>query len=280
MKVVEVKGNRQKPNYRRQMDEIVAGLEKEGVRKRLLLHACCAPCSTSCLELLTRFFDVTVLFYNPNITEEAEYRKRLEEEKRLITLFNQEILREESQMVDAKDHGMTEGLSAGETQAAVLPDKRTSIQILESRYDPEAFFAVAKGYESAPEGGERCRRCFTLRLEEAARVAASGRVSPDAPAHGEGEPSDAAGNTESVCPFDFFTTTLTISPLKNADLLNEIGQAAGAAYGVPFLPSDFKKKDGFLRSIQLSEQFDLYRQDYCGCIYSKAERSCAKCRAC
>lgn len=224
VKAVEVKGSRQKPNYRRQMDEIVAGLEKEGVRKRLLLHACCAPCSTSCLELLTRFFDVTVLFYNPNITEEAEYRKRLEEEKRLIGLFNDALL-------------------------------RTPIQILESRYDPEAFFAVAKGYESAPEGGERCRRCFTLRLEEAARVAAT-------------------------TPFDFFTTTLTISPLKNADLLNEIGQAAGAAYGVPFLPSDFKKKDGFLRSIQLSEQFDLYRQDYCGCIYSKAERSCAKCRAC
>ena len=277
---MEQKGSRQKPNYRRQMDEIVAGLEKEGARKRLLLHACCAPCSTSCLELLTRFFDVTVLFYNPNITEEAEYRRRLEEEKRLIGIFNDALLRTGPGADDCGTHRGAEGLSPGETQAAVLPDKRTAIQILESRYDPEAFFAVAKGYESAPEGGERCRRCFTLRLEEAARVAASGCVSPEAPAHGGVGTSDATGNTESLRPFDFFTTTLTISPLKNADLLNEIGQAAGAAYGVPFLPSDFKKKDGFLRSIQLSEQFDLYRQDYCGCIYSKAERSCAKCRAC
>ena len=238
MKVMEEKRNRQKPNYRREMDDIVAGMQKEGVRKRLLLHACCAPCSTACLELLVRFFDVTVLFYNPNITEREEYVKRLEEEKRLIALFNQGLPREE----------------------ADAPRAESVIRILESRYDPEAFFAVAKGYESAPEGAERCRRCFTLRLHEAARVAADG---------------DAA------CPhpFDYFTTTLTISPLKNADMLNEIGREAGMLHGVPFLPSDFKKKDGFLRSLRMSEELQLYRQDYCGCIYSKAERSCAKCRA-
>lgn len=220
---MEQQQSRKKENYRRQMDEIVARLQAEGRRPRLLLHACCAPCSTYCLELLTQFFDVTVLFYNPNITEAEEYRKRLEEEQRLIEIFNRKLT-------------------------------DTSIEISESRYDPEAFFAMAKGLEKEPEGGERCRKCFTLRLNEAARVAAAQS-------------------------FDFFTTTLTISPLKNADVLNEIGQAAGEACGVAFLPSDFKKKNGFLRSTQLSEELDLYRQDYCGCVYSKAERSCAKCRA-
>ena len=220
---MEQQQSRKKENYRRQMDEIVARLQAEGRRPRLLLHACCAPCSTYCLELLTQFFDVTVLFYNPNITEAEEYRKRLEEEQRLIEIFNRKLT-------------------------------DTAIEISESRYDPETFFAMAKGLEKEPEGGERCRQCFTLRLNEAARVAAAQS-------------------------FDFFTTTLTISPLKNADVLNEIGQAAGEACGVPFLPSDFKKKNGFLRSTQLSEELDLYRQDYCGCVYSKAERSCAKCRA-
>ena len=201
------------------MEETIARLQEAGERKRLLLHACCAPCSTYCLETLVPHFDVTVLFYNPNITETEEYEKRLAEEKRLIAIFND----------------------------------RYRVRILEARHDPEAFFAVARGLEKEPEGGERCRRCFTLRLNEAARVA-----------------KDA--------DFDFFTTTLTISPLKNADMLNEAGQQAAGRYGVPFLPSDFKKKNGFRRSVELSEAYGLYRQDYCGCVYSKAERSCAKCR--
>lgn len=237
--------NRQKPNYKKQMDEIVAQMRAAGVRKRLLLHACCAPCSSACLELLTLIFDVTVLFYNPNITEDQEYRRRLEEEKRLIGILNERIAANEAFADDAK------GI-LGDTDL-----RRTKINILEARYDPESFFAIAKGYENAPEGGDRCRRCFTLRLNEAARVAAD-------PAR----------------PFDYFTTTLTISPLKKADLLNEIGRAAAARHGVAFLPSDFKKGNGYLRSIQLSEEYNLYRQDYCGCVYSRAERACAKRRAC
>ena len=208
-----------RPNYRKQMDDIVEALQKAGVRKRLLLHVCCAPCSSYCLELLTQFFDVTVLFYNPNITEENEYTRRLEEEKRLITLLNERFAAE-----------------------------RGEIHILEARHDPEAFLATAKGLEQEPEGGERCKRCFTLRLDEAARVAKENG-------------------------FDYFTTSLTISPLKNADVLNETGCAAGEQYGVPFLPSDFKKKNGFKRSVELSEEYDLYRQDYCGCVFSKAARA-------
>lgn len=234
------------------MEDIIARFAKDGGRRRLLLHACCAPCSTACLDVLTRYFDVTVLFYNPNITEEDEYAKRLAEEKRLIGLLNEEI-RKEREEADAEDRS---GL-------------RTEIGILDARYDPASFLAAAKGLESAPEGGERCKKCFTLRLSEAARVARTGEV---AGAFGQG-----AVETE---PFDCFTTTLTLSPLKNADLLNEIGEAAAVREGVMFLPSDFKKRDGYLRSIEMSKTYDLYRQDYCGCIYSKAERTCAKCRAC
>ena len=212
----------------------MSSLSAQGVRKRLLLHVCCAPCSSACLELLTVFFDVTVLFYNPNITEETEYTRRLEEEKRLIAAFNANI---------AKNLP----LGREDVRVNVPEGKRTPIAVIEGRYDPEAFLEAAKGLEDAPEGAERCEKCFTLRLSEAARVAAQG---------------DANG------PFDFFTTTLTISPLKNADVLNAIGQEAARKAGTVFLPSDFKKKNGFLRSTQLSEQYDLYRQDYCGCVYS------------
>ena len=212
----------------------MSSLSAQGVRKRLLLHVCCAPCSSACLELLTVYFDVTVLFYNPNITEEAEYTRRLEEEKRLIAAFNANIAR---------------NLPLGQKDARVnVPEgNRTPIAIIEGRYDPESFLEAARGLEDAPEGAERCEKCFTLRLSEAARVAARG---------------DENG------PFDYFTTTLTISPLKNADVLNAIGQEAAREAGSVFLPSDFKKKNGFLRSTLLSEQYDLYRQDYCGCVYS------------
>ena len=204
-------------NYQKQLEEVLKRMKEEGERKRLLLHACCAPCSSYCLEYLREAFALTVFFYNPNLTEQEEYRRRVEEEKRLIALMNGQ-----------------EGSS--------------QIEILEGRYEPERFLEAAKGLETCKEGGERCFRCFALRLGETARVAAE-----------DG--------------FDFFTTSLTISPLKNSALLNRIGAQEGERYGVRFLPSDFKKNNGYLRSTQLSRLYGLYRQNYCGCIYSKVEAS-------
>ena len=204
-------------NYQKQLEEVLKRMKEEGERKRLLLHACCAPCSSYCLEDLREAFALTVFFYNPNLTEQEEYRRRVEEEKRLIALMNGQ-----------------EGSS--------------QIEILEGRYEPERFLEAAKGLETCKEGGERCVRCFALRLGETARVAAEGG-------------------------FDFFTTSLTISPLKNSALLNRIGAQEGERYGVRFLPSDFKKNNGYLRSTQLSRLYGLYRQNYCGCIYSKVEAS-------
>lgn len=204
-------------NYQKQLEEVLKRMKEEGKRKRLLLHACCAPCSSYCLEYLREAFALTVFFYNPNLTEQEEYRRRVEEEKRLIALMNGQ-----------------EGSS--------------QIEILEGRYEPERFLEAAKGLETCKEGGERCVRCFALRLGETARVAAEGG-------------------------FDFFTTSLTISPLKNSALLNQIGAQEGERYGVRFLPSDFKKNNGYLRSTQLSRLYGLYRQNYCGCIYSKVEAS-------
>lgn len=204
-------------NYQKQLEEVLKRMKEEGERKRLLLHACCAPCSSYCLEYLREAFALTVFFYNPNLTEQEEYRRRVEEEKRLIALMNGQ-----------------EGSS--------------QIEILEGRYEPERFLEVARGLETCKEGGERCVRCFALRLGETARVAAE-----------DG--------------FDFFTTSLTISPLKNSALLNRIGAQEGERYGVRFLPSDFKKNNGYLRSTQLSRLYGLYRQNYCGCIYSKVEAS-------
>lgn len=204
-------------NYQKQLEEVLKRMKEEGKRKRLLLHACCAPCSSYCLEYLREAFALTVFFYNPNLTEQEEYRRRVEEERRLIALMNGQ-----------------EGSS--------------QIEILEGRYEPERFLEAAKGLETCKEGGERCVRCFALRLGETARVAAE-----------DG--------------FDFFTTSLTISPLKNSALLNRIGAQEGERYGVRFLPSDFKKNNGYLRSTQLSRLYGLYRQNYCGCIYSKVEAS-------
>ena len=197
-------------NYRIELEQLVKGLETVPT---LLLHACCAPCSSAVLEMLAEHFDITVFYYNPKITDEAEYRKR--------SLELQKLLRE--------------------MRLSNPP------RFLEGPYDPERFLRAAEGLEDQPEGGERCRQCFSLRLSKT------------------GETAKAKG-------FDYFTTTLTISPMKNAALLNEIGESVSAECGVPFLPSDFKKNNGYLRSIELSKQYDLYRQDYCGCEYSKRER--------
>lgn len=208
-------------NYSKEMDNIINSLKSKGdeVTPSVLLHSCCAPCSSTCLEQLTPYFAVTVLYYNPNITDKAEYDKRvLEEQKFIENLNNANGFR-----ADAPFH---------------------KISFIDGRYAPSEFFDIAKGYEQCPEGGERCFRCYELRLKEAANVAAAGR-------------------------YDYFTTTLTLSPLKNARKLNEIGEELAKQYNTLFLPSDFKKKNGYKRSIELSKEYDLYRQDYCGCVYSK-----------
>lgn len=205
-------GNTNKVNYQRLLDDKLAELENEGKVPSLLLHACCAPCSSYCLEYLAKHFDITVFFYNPNIYPEAEYTKRVLEIQRLLK---------------------------------EMPVKH-AVSFLEGVYEPARFFDIAKGLEKAPEGGERCFKCYRLRLEESARVAK--------------EKS-----------FSFFSTTLSISPLKNAEKLNEIGAELAQKYGVPYLFSDFKKKGGYQRSIELSKQYDLYRQNFCGCVYSKRQ---------
>jgi predicted adenine nucleotide alpha hydrolase (AANH) superfamily ATPase len=217
-----------KRNYAKELDAKIKEYAGKGQRPRLLLHACCAPCSSYCLEYLREYFDVTVFFYNPNITSSEEYNKRVEEEKRLIAEYNRQVLEQSF-----------DGMNSD--------DKAGVIEIIEGDYDPAVFLSAVKGLESCKEGGERCRKCFELRLSETARTARE---------HG----------------FELMTTTLTISPLKNADVLNEVGELAAAREGVAFLPSDFKKKEGYKRSIELSRMFGLYRQDYCGCSFSKAER--------
>lgn len=200
-------------NYQKELDKIIEKLTYEKRVPTLFLHSCCAPCSSYCLEYLAKYFLITIFYYNPNITDKEEYRKRVEEQKRLIGELSVE----------------------------------NPISFQEGAYETERFFAIAKGYEKAEEGGERCFRCYKLRLEEAARLAKM-----------EG--------------FDYFTTTLSISPHKNAAKLNEIGQIMGEKYGIKHLPSDFKKKNGYKRSIELSKEYDLYRQSYCGCVYSKQNR--------
>lgn len=199
-----------KINYQKELDKII---EKDGNSKpRLLLHSCCAPCSSYVLEYLSRHFDITVFYFNPNISPESEYVKRVNEVKRLI---------------------------------AEMPEC-TGVKFLEGRYEPQEFYDCARGLEDEPEGGERCLKCFRLRLMEAARAAKE-------------------INADYVC------TTLTISPLKNAENLNRIGEEAAASLGIKWLPSDFKKKNGFKRSIELSDKYNLFRQNYCGCIFSKRD---------
>lgn len=213
-------------NYQKELDKILENLVKNGeLGKNLLLHSCCAPCSSYCLEYLRQYFRITVFYYNPNISFEEEYRKRVEEQKRLIQVFNQQVV---------------------DGQAIGFP-----IKIIEGDYEPDKFFDMAKGLEDCKEGGERCFKCFELRLRKTAELAKSGG-------------------------YDYFTTTLTISPLKNAAKLNEIGEMLACEYGVDWLMSDFKKKNGYKRSTELSREYNLYRQDYCGCVYSKKERELQK----
>ena len=199
-------------NYQRELEAVIKENESKSRVPRLLVHRCCAPCSSYVLEYLSDYFEITVFYYNPNISPAEEYEKRAAEQQHLI--------RE-------------------------LPAKHP-IHLVVGAYEPERFYAVSRGLEQVPEGGERCFRCFRLRLEEAAKMAAEGG-------------------------FDYFATTLTISPLKNAQKLNEIGEELSELYKVEHLPSDFKKKNGYKRSVELSALYGLYRQNYCGCVFSKRD---------
>ena len=200
-------------NYAKELERLIQKLQQEGKVPRLLLHACCAPCSSAVLEYLSQYFAITLLYYNPNIAPLEEYQKREAELRRLV-----------SQMKFTHP-----------------------VELLPCQYDGQVFVQAARGLEGEPEGGKRCEACFRLRLRYAAQEAARLR-------------------------FDYYTTTLSISPMKNAPLLNQLGEEIGREFGVAHLPSDFKKKDGYKRSVQLSKEYDLYRQDYCGCAFSKAQR--------
>lgn len=213
-------------NYQKELEKIIDMLERRESVPKLLLHSCCAPCSSYPMEYLRRYFRITVFYYNPNITERDEYQKRVREEIRLIEAYNSQC---------------------GEQEDRAYSCDARKIEIIEGDYEPDCFWEIAKGLENCAEGGERCFRCYELRLRKTAELAKKMR-------------------------FDYFATTLTISPLKNAAKLNEIGERLAGEYGAEWLPSDFKKRDGYKRSIELSKEYGLYRQDYCGCVYSKRDR--------
>lgn len=200
-------------NYQKELEKLISNLQREGKTPKLLLHSCCAPCSSYVLEYLSDYFEITVFYYNPNIFPESEYTKRILEQQMLIN--------------DMK--------------------VKNPISFIAGGYDREQFFEMAAGLEHLKEGSERCFKCYEMRLEETAKIAKE-------------------------CEFDYFTTTLSISPMKNADKLNEIGNEVGKRYGISYLQSDFKKKNGYKRSIELSKEYGLYRQDYCGCEFSFRDR--------
>lgn len=204
-------------NYQKELEKLILKNQKEGKVPKLLLHSCCAPCSSYVLEYLSDYFEITVFYYNPNIFPESEYTKRILEQQMLIQ--------------DMKF--------------------RQPVSFLAGSYDRDRFYAIAKGLEHAKEGGERCFKCYEIRLEEAAKIAKE-------------------------IEYDYFTTTLSISPMKNAEKLNEIGTKIAKQYGVEYLQSDFKKKNGYKRSIELSKEYGLYRQDYCGCEFSFRDRQLDK----
>ncbi len=194
-------------NYDQEMEKQISKIKKG---EKLLLHACCAPCSSAVLERLGNIFEITIFYYNPNISEKEEYEKRVHELKKFLKEFK----------------------------------TKYPINLIEGNYEPEKYFKVIKGLENEPERGKRCYKCYELRLEETARIAEK-------------------------LNYQYFCTTLTLSPHKNSNWLNEIGTNLNNNYNSTYLYSDFKKKDGYKRSIELSKKYDLYRQDYCGCIFSK-----------
>ena len=199
-----------KRNYQRELDILIEGLCEKGEVPMLLLHSCCAPCSSYGLEYLSEYFNINVFYYNPNISSQEEYNLRLSEQKRLV-----------EQM-----------------------ETKYPVTVTEGEYEPRAFYAMAKGLKKCPERGERCLRCYALRLERTAALAKE-------------------------LGADYFATTLTLSPLKSAEAINTIGEELEKKYGVKYLCTDFKKKNGYKRSIELSREYDLYRQNFCGCVFSK-----------
>lgn len=198
-------------NYQKKLDRLLESLGEN--IPSLLLHSCCAPCSSYCIEYLSQYFRITLLYYNPNISPKEEFAKRSAELKRLVSEMS----------------------------------VQNPINVIIDDYDPNDFLSAVKGLENISEGGERCFKCYRLRLERAARYASEGG-------------------------FDYFCSTLSISPHKNCGKLNEIGEELSEIYAVRHLPNDFKKRNGYKRSVELSEQYGLYRQDYCGCAFSKAEK--------
>ncbi|MCD8104002.1 MAG: epoxyqueuosine reductase QueH [Lachnospiraceae bacterium] len=216
-----------KRNYQKELEQVIAvnqagrSASESFVAPTLLLHSCCAPCSSYVLEYLSQYFLITVLYYNPNIYPEEEYSRRVKEQRRLIAEMGEK---------------------------GVLPNP---VNLIKGRFAPEEFYEAVRHLEQIPEGGKRCFACFRLRLGEAVKTAAEGG-------------------------FDYYTTTLTISPLKNAQKINEIGEELAREYRVKWLPCDFKKRNGYKRSVELSAEYGLYRQDYCGCVFSKQERERAK----
>lgn len=203
-----------KVNYQRELEKEIRKWSELEVCPTILLHSCCAPCSSYCLEYLSKYAKITAFYYNPNITDRAEYEHRVAELQRLI----EEMFKKDSEVYKPN--------------------------FLEGEYNPDAFYNIAQGLESEPECGRRCIKCYELRLRKTAEEAVRGG-------------------------YDYFTTTLTISPLKDAQILNRLGIKLGEEYGLKYLPSDFKKNGGYQRSIELSRDFNLYRQNFCGCEYSK-----------
>lgn len=206
-----------KINYQRVLDQTIEEITKQGITPTLLLHSCCAPCSSYVLEYLSRYFTIADFYYNPNIYPEEEYDHRVHELESFVDRFPAEH----------------------------------PIRVIPGEYHPKEFYEAARGLEQEPEGGARCEACFRLRLEASARKA-----------------------VELGC--EYFTTTLSISPMKDAQLLNALGGEIGTKYGVKYLYSDFKKRGGYQRSTELSRIYGLYRQDYCGCVFSLRERQAQK----
>ncbi|MCR4874378.1 MAG: epoxyqueuosine reductase QueH [Clostridia bacterium] len=198
----------QKRNYQQELDEIIEKLQKDGSRPSLLLHACCAPCSSYCVEYLSQYFDITLYYYNPNIESQEEFDKRFKEFEKI--------------------------------------DERFNVKVVKEIYNAKEFYDSVKGYEDCKEGGDRCTICYRLRLQKSLEYAEKHH-------------------------FDYFASTLSISPYKNAEKLNTIGENISKGSSVLYLINDFKKKGGYLRSTVLSKEMDLYRQAYCGCVFSKRD---------
>lgn len=198
-------------SYQKMLDELLESIKNNSIKPKLLLHACCGPCSSYTIEYLSNYFNITIYYYNPNIYPEVEYIRRKEELKKFIKQFNNKI------------------------------------NVIEELYNPEEYYKSIKGLEKLGERSERCYKCYELRLEKSAKYAKENN-------------------------YDYFTTTLSISPYKNAEWINEIGEKLQDKYDIKYLFADFKKKNGYKRSLELSKEYKLYRQDYCGCVYSKQER--------